>query len=379
MDLYVHAVQQKIQEEQRSSAESRSSGYHALFAFEILCRPFTEFYKRAWNSMMAGHLVEAWDRQIHFIESLHLPSPDHNRNPVFELRLIAYPDQNQIDLFFLGKIFAPTLEQARAEALVLGQEVFSLFPFDFVLRPLSDQTNFERAYRSEWIGGLKQLNQIAEIRRFERLLTNSSNGAGITLFYLTHGWQWHLQSMDQVWSALTKYGQSLMFSISLSPIQWDSIDYAYLNQLEAAASEEGLPPGLGPEITSAINLYRQLLYQTPHPFTMRTILVGEPAVPRGLSNAVGAGLCLPPLETTSGQTRLRPSYTSTWPTRSADFSLAKLNLLQLSQYDWGTTLTESPIKHLRYAVDAKQAQWAFRIPIPPEIGFPDISLGREVT
>ena len=199
MDLYVHPVQQEFQKGQRTTPAGINSGYHAIFAFEILRLPFAEFFKRAWNSMMANHLVEAWDRQVHLIESLHLTDPDPGHNPVFELRFIAYPDQNQVDLFFLGKAFAPTYEQARSEALAISREVFSLFPFDFVLQPLADRTGFERAYQSEWITGLEHPQQIVEIRRFERLLSISGNSVGINFFYLTHSWQWHLQSMELVW------------------------------------------------------------------------------------------------------------------------------------------------------------------------------------
>ena len=269
------------------------------------------------------------------------------------------------------------VDQARAEAVALSQEVVSLFPFDFALRPL-EQADFERAYLSEWITNLKRSEQIVEIRRSERLVPNPDTGDGIGLLYLTHGWQWHLQSMDQVWCALARYQQRLLFSISLSPILWGQADYLYLNELETSVNGDGHSSTLAPEITSSLKLYRQLLYRTPRPFTLRMVLAGEPAVPRGLANAVGGGLCLPPLQPGSDEEGLAANYTLTWPSGPEDISLAKLNLICLSQYDWGTDLVSLPLRRLRYAVDAKQAQAAFRIPIPPEAGFPGVSVGREV-
>jgi hypothetical protein len=379
MDLYIHLVRHESQIDGQSlSRERRDAGYHALFAFEILRRLFAEFQGRIWNRMMAGPLIEAWDRQIHLIESLHLPGPDPYCNPAFELRFIASPGRSQVDLFFLAKAFAPTPEQARSAALALSQEVFSLFPFDFVLRPLPDWTEFERAYRSEWIADLKHAEQIVEIRRSERLVACPDQGNGINPIYLTSSWEWHLQSMDQVWCALAKYQQPLMFNINLTPVLWDQADYVYPNNLEAVANRGTFPPTLALEIESVLNLYRLLLYRTPRPFTMRPVLVGIPSVPRGLANAVGAGLCTPQLQIGHDETKLNVHYTLAWPTTPTDFSLAKFNLTQLSQYDWGTNLASLPTRRLRYAVNAKLAQAAFRIPIPPEAGFPDISLGREV-
>lgn len=375
MNFHIHLEQQKKQQ----GLTEICSGYHALFAFEILRHSFAEFRERAWNPMMASHLFEAWDRQVHLIESLHLPAANLKHSPIFELRFVAYPDQRQIDLFFLGKTFAPTPEQAQSKAKTLGQEVVSLFPFDFTLRPLQDQAEFERAYQSEWITGLANSEQIVEIRRFERLVPNPGNGNGGNNFlYLTHGWRWHLQSMEQVWCALAKYPQRLMFNVSLSPILWDQVDYVYLNELETVVNEGKTPSSLGQETNSALKLYRQLLYQTPRPFTLRMTLVGESAVPQGLANAIGAGLCLLPLQVESNEVTSGANYTLTWPACSEDISLAKLNLTQLNQYDWGAELVGLPIRRLRYAVNAKEAQTVFRIPIPPEGGFPGISLGREV-
>lgn len=379
MDLHIHLVRQESRlEGQPLPPESDESGYHAIFAFELLRRPYNEFHARARNPMMAAPLFEAWDRQIHFIESLHLPGSIPSCNPVFELRFIAYPDRNQVDLFLLGKAFAQTSDQARSQALVLGHEVFSLFPFDFVLHPLSNRVDFERAYRSEWIANLKRFEQIVEVRRFERLVSCSDHGDGLNPIYLTHNWEWHLQSMEQVWCALPKYQQPLMFIVNLSPTLWNRADYVYLNELEHLINEGAIPSALAPEVDSALNLYRLLLHRTPRPFTMRIVLVGISAAPRGLANAVGAGLCLPSLQIGPNETTPTAHYTLTQPGDSTDLSLARLNLARLSQCEWGSDLIGIPIRRLRYAVNARQAQAVFRIPIPPETGFPDIFLGREV-
>lgn len=378
MDLYTHLVRQETQKGQQFLPIGSDGGYHAIFAFEVFRRPFTEFRGRAWNLMMASHLIEAWDRQIHFIESIHLPGMNLGHDPVFELRFIAHPERNQVDLFFLGKTFAPTSDQALSKALDLSREVYSLFPFDFVLRPLADQVEFERAYRVEWITSLQHTEQIVEIRRFERMVATPDYGNGANFLYLTYGWQWHLQGMDQAWNALTKYRQPLMFSVNLSPFLWNPIDYAYFNELEAVNDREAIPGVSASEIVSALKLYRQLLYQTPRPFLMRMTLVGEPAVPRGLANAIGVGLCSSPLQAEPNEVTVGANYTLTWPTCAKDFSVAKFNLMHISQSDWGVNLVDFPIRRLRYAVNAKQAQASFRIPIPPEAGFPDISIGQEV-
>ncbi len=81
-----------------------------------------------------------------------------------------------------------------------------------------------------------------------------------------------------------------------------------MNELEPVVNENRLPPVLAPEIASLIKLYRQLLYQTPRPFIMRTVLAGEPAVPHGLANV------------------------------PINFFFAKLSLIQLSQHDWGAKI-----------------------------------------
>jgi hypothetical protein len=379
MNLHIHLVQQEAQAGGEELPNLRNNpGCHALFAFEILRRPFSEFRGRAWNLFMGGPLYEAWDRQIHWIESLHLPGANPTRNPVFELRFVTWPDEPQIGIYFLGKTFAPTADEARSEALALSQEVFSLFPFDFVVRPLSDPSDFERAYRLEWTTKLECPEQIVEIRRFGRMVPNLRNRNGMHFLYLTHGWEWHLQSMDQVWCALAKYQRPLMFCISLSPVVWDTADYVYLNELESTVNEKGLPSALASEVDSALKLYRQLLYQTPRPFTMRTTLVGTPNVPRGLANAVGVGLCVPPLQGGNHDSVLSADYAVAIPRTSTDFSIAKLNLTQLNQYHWGNDLVGHLMRLLLYAFNAKQAQAAFRLPIPPEAGFPGLLLGKEV-
>jgi hypothetical protein len=71
-------------------------------------------------------------------------------------------------------------------------------------------------------------------------------------------------------------------------------------------------------------------------------------------------------------------YVVARPAGDGDVATARHNLERLGQLTWGEDLAPPPMRRWRYAVDARQAHTAFRLPILPEDGYPGVVIGGEV-
>jgi hypothetical protein len=356
--------------------EGRSPGvYDGVVAFEVLHLPFARRRKLVWNPMMSGPLYEAYDRQLHWIASLHVPGSEMRDPPAFELRFIGGREPGVVEVFLLVRASGPGGDEARARALGLAEVVAALAPVDDVLRPLATAEAFERTGLSEgWATG--ECEDVIEVRRVERWLAPEAAGAQGPLFYAVQAWEWHLLGMEGVWCALGRLGRPIALCVSLAPMVWDVGDYAAYESLRAMQQVCQFTATEARDAAAALDLYTCLLYRTARPFTMRVTLVGA-GVPEALANAVGAALTLPSLQLASPPT-VTPAYVAVRPADATELAIARYNFEHVRQLTWGEDLAALPLRRWRYAVDARQAHTAFRLPVLPEDGYPGVTIATEV-
>lgn len=356
--------------------EARPPLHDAIAAFEVLRLPFGRRRQLVWNPMMSGPLYEAYERQMQWIAALHVPGPDVCNPPAFELRFLGGNPPGVVEVFFLARASAPTADAARARALELATNACALCPPDYVLQPLTEARSFERAAQSSHWADLHRPEQIAEVRQFERWLLPPHAGTDHWPFYAVHGWQWQLQGLETVWCALGRHRCRMALCINLMPMVWDAADYACYDQLLAARRRDGFPVAAIEVADSALAHYRGLLQHTARPFAMRVTLAGDQAVPDMLAQAVGTALTLPSLQSPASPTG-HAQYVIARPSGEADLAAARSNLERLGQLAWGEDLAPPPMRRWRYAVDARQANAAFRLPVVPDGGYPGVIIGAE--
>ena len=348
--------------------------YDAVVAFEVLHQPFARRRKLVWNPMMSGPLYEAYDRQLHWIASLHVPGSDVRDPPAFELRFIGGQEPGVVEVFMLVRASGPSGDEARSKVLRLAETVAALAPVDYVLRPLAAAEAFERPGLSDgWAEA--QCEDVIEVRRLERWLSPEADGAPAPLFYAIQAWEWHLLGMEGVWCALGRLARPIALCVSLAPMVWDVGDYATYASLRATHQVGQFTAADVREAAAALDLYTCLLHRTARPFSMRVTLVGA-EVPEALANAVGAALTLPSLQLASPPT-VTPTYVAARPADATELAIARYNFEHVRQLTWGDDLAALPLRRWRYAVDARQAHTAFRLPVLPEDGYPGVTIASE--
>jgi hypothetical protein len=187
--------------------------WQAIFACQINVRPFDERLKFRWGFAPAFLLEEAVDRQKLFVESQLLENPFANQSTqrTLALRCISIP-KSGIQLGLVAKVLADTQKNAEAAATMYWYELESTFPYDYAIYPATSPEKFNQLTGKEILEKCNNSSSIAQIRRYEYQVPVSK-----AVFHMFGAWQASIRSNEQVWRALANYPQDLLLNIQIRP------------------------------------------------------------------------------------------------------------------------------------------------------------------
>lgn len=341
-------------------------GHHSIFAAEVMCKP-------SERAMSREEVLEALERQVRFIASLYRPSGcEPLPNPslrTFELRFIKGDDgggAGNLRTAFVGKVFDEDGESSRRLATELWQEVESLFPDDYALRPASSEGEFEALFLGSLVEGIERSKQVAEIRRYEEFIPMEREEQVWEQNYLVYPFVWHGGARRQVFKVMLAFPGRHVLSVSLRPTKLYEAEERFLCDLYATAEKLSKVNWLRSKVQGQIGmqLYTTYLRRLKRPFLMRVQLTGEPAVPLPLAQALGAELTQPVGQGLNpAEEPFEVGYELVFPDPGVELGVAVRNLRLLEHDFWGPDLPLAKYRRFRYLVDALWANCAFRLPI----------------
>ncbi|MBI5634707.1 MAG: hypothetical protein HZA15_14655 [Nitrospirae bacterium] len=327
------------------------AGWSATFAFQVLHRPADEWLKMKWGFNAAALLEEAIDRQKLFIESQSITDDQFRAgalpNRALALRGINIPDAG-LQMGLLGKIDAPSKEQAQQSGIHYAREIYSTFPHDFLLIPATSQEQY-RQLAGE--GLLTSKSSLAQIRRGIVPIFSTRYQ------YLTGFWQTGIRSNEQIWRALAAMPNPAMFNIVLQPSALFDSERQTLaeikKRLASAEKDTGIIAINAPWLENCIK--RRLATWKKY-FVLQVHLVVEGEFDDNLPRSIGSALTrdtgdLPLPGSLVAEPEIE-TQSQTWREQ-----IRRLEIVQSSI-------------HLDDLADLDETFAAFRFPYRPEAGLP---------
>lgn len=224
--VYVEAVQNK-------------SAWQSVFAFQVFHRPTDEWIKMKWGFNSGALLDEAFDRFKFFLESQttsdEFQSEDDENTHTLALRCINLPGIG-VQAAILGRVIGENREQSILAGQAYAREIFSTFPYDFVLEPAVSHADLERLTGAELFGNATNVTFIQRDKAFIPPMLRHQYMPGL--------WQTSPRAIDQVWRAMFALPKKAMLNVTLRPSTLYENERQLLldvkKKLPEAAREEGL-------------------------------------------------------------------------------------------------------------------------------------------
>ena len=335
--------------------------YHALFAAQVRVPPFDERVQSRWGWTAQDLLLEALDRQLLFIESQHprddLAQEEEPARRTLALRCLVDPAHGCLSLVLIGKVCDLKRELARQAALAYWRELAAVFPYDYLLQPVTGEAGFHAAAGWGLLAAAGKPQAVVEICRFEGALVSSPS-----VIYLLGEWQRSLFAGEQIWRALAGCDRPLLLNVMLRPSVLLDAELLALAEMAAAAEQAAAQAGLATvhrEAEWAARAYAGLLSNLRYPYLVRLHLVCPQGVPEYLLRAVGSAL------THAGQDEPPlPGYQSI-PAGTQDcLEQLRVNLAWLEPDAGPHDSRFAGFGRVRYLAGAHQASALFRLPFP---------------
>lgn len=363
---YVH----RVRASEASTASMRELGdrgrcWHAIVGGSV---PYVPDFATA-NATEADRrqmAIEVLNRQINFLQTIAV-----HEEAVFALRLISRSAAHRIDL----ALFVRCVDQAPDRAAQAVRQVWTAvehnFPRGYPLEVFTRAEEFVDAFQPF------AYEHLAEIRRREEQITKGS-GQGA---YVVYPLAWGLGNMIQLCTALVRVNGQYLVSVLLRPCQLRDAEKEAINwmgsRLREAADQQfqGFSTScrvVDGEAQIAAEAYEGMLRRLTKPFLMKIQIAGAAPIPDSLVAAVGSELTSPS-ETVLGdqeqqtlhEQHLTRYYSVISPKDEAQRLVARRELYLLETYLWGETVAPEALCRLRYLVDVKEANCAFRLPVAP--------------
>jgi hypothetical protein len=366
------------------------TGYHACLAWQVTALPIYD-----GMAMVRGLRWDGWARQtladqMRFLAAWQpeLASLEGCFNPTLrslQLRFLG-GRQAKSGIWLLAKVFDSDPDRARMRARALHEEVQALFPPGYGLHPLTQAADLARCWplatddeeedgwwlaeirrglcRTVWRGG----GSTAPRRpgRSQKLSADRQIGRQTAGPSLRSGWKfgnpagangdlpgspedgwrlypfvWSVGGLRRTLEVIQAAPGRAMLCVTVRPTG--------LHQME----EERLT---GLLLTGRRRQRARVACRWRHPYLLRVCLAGHGTCPDPLVRALAADLTAPDASP-------RP-YTVAYPEGPEEREVARRNLRWLEMEDRATeSPLASPDRRLRYLVDVKEAQAAFRIPL----------------
>jgi len=340
-------------------------GQHAIFA--AMARPAGAGDDRG------GSALEVLGRQIRFIAGLYHPlGSDPCPNPnlrTLDLRFVPQPEEGRISIVLLGKAFDSSPDVSRQLALEFWEECRSTFPPDYELKAVTAEAEFEECFLGGFIEGINDGGQVVDVRRYEEFIPMEREEQVWEQDYLVYPFVWSVQGLAQLPRVLLSLPHRCVVSVSLRQTKLYEAEERHLCDLYATFEKLEKVNWLKAKVQGRVGmrLYSEYLRRLRFPFLMRIQIAGEGVVPNSLIHALGVGLTGLPDGILEGgaDDYVETSYDFVFPETEEELATAKRNLRLLEHTFWGRDLPLARYRRLRYLVDARWANCAFRIPLTP--------------
>ena len=335
-------------------------GYHSIFAATV--HPAGDGGSPA---------LEVLGRQIRFTAGLYHPlgggfCPNPNLRTL-DLRFIPQPEEGRISIVMLGKSFDSDPDFSRQLALEFWEECRSLFPPDYELKAVTAEAEFEECFLGDFIEGITNGRQMVDVRRYEEFIPMEREEQVWEQDYLVYPFVWSVQGSAELPRILASLPQRCVVSVSLRQTRLYEAEERHLCDLYATFEKLEKVNWLKAKVQGRIGmrLYSEYLRRLRFPFLMKIQIAGEGAVPNSLIHALGVGLTGLPdgiLEARADD-YVETSYDFVFPETAEELATARRNLKLLEHTFWGRDLPLARYRRLRYLVDARWANCAFRLPV----------------
>jgi len=346
-------------------------GQHAIFA--AMARPAGAGDDRG------GSALEVLGRQIRFIAGLYHPlGSDPCPNPnlrTLDLRFVPQPEEGRISIVLLGKAFDSSPDVSRQLTLEFWEECRSTFPPDYELKAVTAEAEFEECFLGGFIEGINDGGQVVGVRRYEEFIPMEREEQVWEQDYLVYPFVWSVQGLAELPRILASLPHRCVVSVSLRQTKLYEAEERHLCDLYATFEKLEKVNWLKAKVQGRVGmrLYSEYLRRLRFPFLMRIQIAGEGVVPNSLIHALGVGLTGLPDGILEGgaDDYVETSYDFVFPETEEELATAKRNLRLLEHTFWGRDLPLAKYRRLRYLVDARWANCAFRIPVcsPDLTGF----------
>jgi len=350
------------------SRGAQDYAWQAMFACQVVIRPFKQREQLKWGFNIAVLLEEALDRQKLFLETqLHNNPIEHQDGQrTLALRCICEPGRGLL-LGLIGKIVADSQDQARQSALNYLREVLATFPYDYGIRPIVAQQAFERITGRKILEHCKQPTSIVSLQRFESPLRTSRGTCRVMGI-----WQTKNRSDEQIWRALAHYPHSVLLNILLSPTRLLEGERQALLEMQktlkipdAATSEEPYlqhyEKWIDPFLNRFISPWNKLFYLQVH-------LASASSLDEHLLRSIGAAITRDTAE------QALPGFQVMRPASGAEVvewsrHIESLDVLHANR--------QFLLPRLSEMASLDEAHAVFRFPYPHEEGLPNTAFLEE--
>jgi hypothetical protein len=317
--------------------------------------------------------LEVLGRQIRFIAGLYHPlGGDLRPNPslrTLDLRFISQPEGGGVSIALLGKAFDSSPDVSRQLALEFWEECRSTFPSDYELKVVTAEAEFEERFLGGFIEGITADRQVVDVRRYEEFIPMEREEQVWEQDYLVYPFVWSVQGLAELPRILLSLPQHCVVSVSLRQTKLYEAEERHLCDLYATFEKLEKVNWLKAKVQGKVGmrLYSEYLRRLRFPFLMKVQIAGEGAVPNSLIHALGVGLTGLPDGVLEGSADdyVETSYDFVFPETVEELATAQRNLKLLEHTFWGWDLPLAKYRRLRYLVDARWANCAFRFLPPP--------------
>ena len=354
--------------------------YHCLFAGEV---PYLQDVPPDLDAASRQRrAMDVLQSQIQFVQGLGHYA---DQRVTVALRFVVRPSKRRIHIFVCARAAERSSDAARDLAGGLWHDLHGSFPRAYALEPIGDRDGF--------LGGPYNpfaFRHISAVRQREFL---TSSGVYVVLPFL-----WRSNSFAELFRTLLSSPHPLMVSVQLAPTRLDDREreaIAYIASRLAEMGEQQFQGYAGQqkivdvEASSAAQTYRGLLAQLDQPFLMIIEVASAEPLPRGIPGALAAEVSSPSESLMGEQEQREPharqSGTAADVVQPDSFGqrlVALRNLYFLETAAWGPSLApdieELPLHRLRHLFSAREANCAFRIPVPQHDGIDGVPIRAAV-
>ena len=341
---------------------AKQLSWQTMFACQISIRPYEERFQFRWGFSPAFLLEEAIDRQKLFVESQLFDNPFVNQNAhrTLALRCISVPNSG-VQLGLIAKVFSDSKEKSQSVAETYWYELESTFPYDYFLTPAASERKFYQLTGKQLLENCTEPNSIAQLRRYELPVPIPN-----AITHMTGLWQTSIRSDEQIWRSLANYPEDLLLNIQLRPAnlsEKERMAIVEIKNMDLLSQDKKVSKYYDEKfrvwIDSFINRYIQ-------PWQKYLFLQVHFASPTGIREyifrSVGSSI------TRNIPDQSTPGYEIDYPSDATEVNEWANHLDYL---EFIRAKKNSRLPRLRELANTDETHAVFRLPYPPEPGYPN--------